>query len=155
MTVDPLDARLILALDADPDATVVALAAKLGVSRNTVHARLKRMVDGGTLGAQSRRVHPAALGRPLTAFVSIALSQADEEHAVAGLAALPEVIELHAITGESDMLARVVAATTEDLRRVTGAILRIRGVVRTNTTIALTEVLPMRLGPLLEREAAL
>lgn len=83
------------------------------------------------------------------AFVSIAISQADEEYAVAGLLALPEVVEVHAITGDSDMLARVVASSTDDLRRVTGAILRIRGIVRTNTTIALSEVVPRRMAPLL------
>lgn len=149
MTIDSVDARLIQVLDSDPDISDVALARALGISRTTVHSRRRRLVDDGVLGAQSRRLDPASLGRPLMAFVSIAISQADEERAVAGLLALPEVVEVHAITGDSDMLARVVASSTDDLRRVTGAILRIRGIVRTNTTIALSEVVPRRMAPLL------
>ena len=40
---DALDARLLLALDEDPFATVVALAQRLGVARNTVQTRLRRL----------------------------------------------------------------------------------------------------------------
>ena len=41
--LDSLDARLLLALDDDPDATILALARTLGVARNTVHARFARL----------------------------------------------------------------------------------------------------------------
>lgn len=47
--MDPLDARIALALDDDPDATILALAQTLGVARNTVHARLRRMAADGAL----------------------------------------------------------------------------------------------------------
>ncbi|MCU1405772.1 MAG: Lrp/AsnC family transcriptional regulator, partial [Glaciihabitans sp.] len=53
--VDPLDARLLLALDDDPDATVLSLSRSLGVARNTVHARLRRLAADGTLKGFSRR----------------------------------------------------------------------------------------------------
>ena len=39
-TLDSLDGRIILALDKDPEASALALSRTLGVSRNTVHARL-------------------------------------------------------------------------------------------------------------------
>ncbi len=38
--VDALDARILSALNDDPRATVIALADKTGLSRNTVQARL-------------------------------------------------------------------------------------------------------------------
>ena len=40
--IDPLDARILLALDDDPAATILSLSRTLGVARNTVQARLKR-----------------------------------------------------------------------------------------------------------------
>ncbi len=152
--IDPLDARILLAVDDDPDVTTLALARALGVARNTVHARLRRMTDGGALRPFSRRVDPAALGFPLVAFVSIAISQAAGGSAVAGLRTVPEVIEIHAMTGEYDFLVKVVARDTPDLLRLTNAMLTVDGVVRTNTAISLVEVMPMRIRSLLDAAAA-
>jgi DNA-binding Lrp family transcriptional regulator len=66
---------------------------------------------------------------------------------------VPEVVEIHATTGEADFLVKVVARGTEDLHRVTNAMLTIAGVQRTNTAISLVEAMPARLRPLLERAA--
>ncbi|WP_111767450.1 Lrp/AsnC family transcriptional regulator [Nakamurella deserti] len=151
--IDPLDARILLALDDDPEATTLALARSLGIARNTVHARLRRLTDGGALRGFSRRVDPVALGYDLVAFVSVAISQASGGSAVAGLRTLPEVVEIHAMTGEYDFLVKVVARDTPDLLRITNMMLTIDGVVRTNTAISLVEAMPMRIRPLLEAAA--
>lgn len=148
-TVDRLDARILLALDDDADATTLGLARTLGIARNTVQARLARLAAGGALRSFSHRVDPAALGYHLTAFVSLSISQAEGERAVAGLQALPEVVEMHAITGEADLLVRVLARDPQDLYRVTNAMLAADGVQRASTAISLHEEMPTRLRPLL------
>ena len=151
--LDATDARILLALDADPQASVMALATRLGLARNTVHARLRRLEDGGALGPYSRRLDPAALGRGLLAFLTLSISQREGERAGEELAQIPEVVEIHAVTGDGDLLARVVARDTADLYRVTELILQAPGVVRASTSIALLEVQPMRIAPLLEQSA--
>ncbi|WP_093631226.1 Lrp/AsnC family transcriptional regulator [Streptomyces sp. 3213.3] len=151
--MDPLDARIVVALDDDPDATILALAQTLGVARNTVHARLRRMAAEGALKPFSRRVDPAALGYGLVAFMSLAVSQAEPEGIHAGLLDIPEVIEVHYTTGDADLRAQVVAKDTADLHRVTKAILAIDGVDRTSTAISLAEVIPYRSRALLNRLA--
>jgi len=151
--LDTLDARIILALDDDPDATILALAQTLGIARNTVHARLRRLTADGALKPFSRRVDPAALGYGLVAFMSLAVSQAAPEGAREGLLALPEVIEVHYTTGDADLLAHVVAKDTSDLHRITQAILAIDGVDRTSTAISLAEIIPYRPRALLRRLA--
>jgi DNA-binding Lrp family transcriptional regulator len=153
-TLDALDARLLLALDDNPNATVLSLSRTLGVARNTVHARFARLSRIGALREPSRRVDPAALGYSLVAFVSIALSQQAVHAAESGIARLPEVVEIHSTTGEADLLVKVVARSTEELRRITVAILAIEGVVRTNTAISLVEVMPPRVSALLEVAAS-
>ncbi|GIE03082.1 AsnC family transcriptional regulator [Paractinoplanes durhamensis] len=149
--LDPTDARILLALDDNPQATVVALAEQLGLARNTVHARLRRMES---LGPHSRRVEPEALGYPLMALMTLSISQRDRSHAATSLGEIAEVIELLATTGDGDLLARVVARDTTDLHRVTESILAVPGVVRTSTAIVLRQVVPLRLSPLLRRLAA-
>ena len=58
-----------------------------------------------------------------------------------------------AITGEGDLQARVVARDPEHLYRLTTGILDIEGVTRSSTTLAMAEIIPNRMGPLLERHA--
>ncbi|MGC3993592.1 MAG: Lrp/AsnC family transcriptional regulator [Propionicimonas sp.] len=151
-TIDPLDARILLALDDDPDASVLAIARTLGVARNTVQARLKRL-SASALRDFGQRVDPAALGYPLVAFISLEISQSSGDLATEGLAALPEVIEIHSTTGDADLLVKVVARDTAHLYRVTTAMLTIPGVTRSSTAISLAEVLPTRLRALLETAA--
>lgn len=152
--IDPLDARILLVLDDDPDATTLAVSRTLGVSRNTVQARLKRLARQAALRGFGQRVDPAALGYPLVAFVSLEISQSSGEAAASGLVALPEVVEIHSTSGDADLLVKVVARDTAHLYRVTTAMLAIPGVVRSSTAISLAEVLPTRLRSLLEAVAA-
>src|SRR5690242_19213652 len=113
-SLDATDARILQALDTDPDATVVALAERLGMSRNTVQARLRRMRDSGALGAYSRRVEPAALGYPLMAFMTLSLSQRQGDLAAQQIVRIPDVVEILATTGDGDLLVRIVAKDTAD-----------------------------------------
>lgn len=151
--IDPLDARILLALDDDPDATTLAIARTLGVARNTVQARLRRLARASVLRDFGQRVHPAALGYPLVAFVSLEISQSSGDEAAAGLIALPEVIEIHSTTGDADMLVKVVARDTAHLYRVTNDMLTIPGVKRSSTAISLAELLPTRIRALLQAAA--
>ncbi|NHC13370.1 Lrp/AsnC family transcriptional regulator [Motilibacter sp. E257] len=148
-----MDARILLALDDDPDATSLALARRLGIARNTLQARLQRLAASGAVREFSRRVDPAALGRGLVAFVSIELSQTTGRRAPAALRAYPEVVEMHSTTGQSDLLLKVVARDPADLHRLTGEFLTVPEVVRTSTTISLQEEMPLRLRALLEAVA--
>lgn len=153
-SMDITDARILLALDADPDATVVALANRLNLSRNTVQARLRRLEEGGALGPYSRRLDPAALGYPLLAFMTLSVSQKEGDRAAQDMAHIPEVIEILATTGDGDVLARVVARDTDDLYRITNLVLTIPGIVRASTSIVLREIAPISLNLLLRRHAS-
>jgi DNA-binding Lrp family transcriptional regulator len=143
-SIDTLDARIILALDDDPDATILALSRALGVARNTVHARLRHLAEDGALKPFSQRLDLRALGYDLVAFISLSVSQTGSADIVAGLLEVPEVISAHYTTGDADILAQVVAKNTSDLHRITNAILAVDGVARSSTAISLDEAIPYR-----------
>ncbi|WP_207455509.1 Lrp/AsnC family transcriptional regulator [Herbiconiux sp. SYSU D00978] len=151
LNLDGLDARILLARDLAPDATILDIASRLGVSRNTVHARVRRMQEGGALGPTSGRIAPAALGRPLLAFVTLSVSQRDVDAVYLAVRDIPEVLEAHTITGNADLILRVVARDTADLHRVTQLIQRNEGVQRSNTSLATTEVISYRLNLMLRQ----
>jgi DNA-binding Lrp family transcriptional regulator len=151
--VDRTAARILLALDEEPLATTVALAERLGLARNTVHSRQRRMETDGTLAPPSVRVRPDRLGHPLVAFVTLEISQTQGERTLQEIAAVPEVCEVHAITGGADLFVRVVARDSTDLYRVTQSLLACAGVVRSNTSVSMVELVPLRTAPLLRQIA--
>ncbi|MFE4667576.1 Lrp/AsnC family transcriptional regulator [Streptomyces sp. NPDC056716] len=152
-TLDRTGARVLLALDEEPLATTVALAERLGLARNTVQSRQRRMESEGTLAPPSVRVRPERLGRPVMAFITLEIGQVGGERTLDEIAAVPEVCEVHAVTGNADLLVRVVARGSDDLYRVTRLLLSCSGVVRSNTMLSLVEVVPLRMAPLLQETA--
>jgi len=152
--IDRLDAALIELLAAEPRVGVLEASRRLGVARGTVQARLDRMTERGVITGYGPEVDPAALGYEVTSFVTIEIRQAGGHDPVAErLAAIPEVLEVHTITGAGDMLCRVVARSNADLQRVIDAIVSADGVVRSSTLISLAAQVPYRVLPLVRAAA--
>jgi len=150
-SLDQTDTALLRALSSEPRSTFVALAQKLGLSRNTVQARMARLEESNTFLSFDRRINPIALGYPLTAFIEVHVDQKRLGPIVKKLAEIPEIVQAHGMSGQSDLLVRVVCADADDLFRIDGTILAVEGVERTETSLAMGEVIPFRVVPLLER----
>ncbi|MGX5694932.1 Lrp/AsnC family transcriptional regulator [Agromyces soli] len=148
---DAVDRALLGALAHDHRATVVALADRLGLSRNTVQARLARLEASGAFLPFERALDPAPLGYPLEAFIAVHVQQKRLAEVVERIAAIPEVLQAHGLSGSIDLLVRVVCRDAHDLFRIDGEILAIDAVERTETSLAMGELIPYRLRPLLER----
>ncbi|GAA2359548.1 Lrp/AsnC family transcriptional regulator [Saccharopolyspora halophila] len=147
--LDDVDVRLLLALREDPRATVVALAEKVGLSRNTVQSRLAKLEP--RLGSFERRIDPASLGYPLSAFITVRVTQQMLDALADSMAEIPEVVEVFGLTGESDLLVRVVAVDADDLYRIAGQILNTPGVERTHFSLSMHTLVDFRLTPLMRR----
>jgi DNA-binding Lrp family transcriptional regulator len=144
--IDRLDAALIELLAAEPRVGVLEASRRLGVARGTVQARLDRLQDRGVITGYGPEVDPAALGYEVTAFITLEIRQVGGHDPVAErLAVIPEVLEVHTITGPGDLLCRVVARTNADLQRVIDAIVSADGVVRSATVISLATQVPYRI----------
>jgi DNA-binding Lrp family transcriptional regulator len=149
--IDSLDARLLRALAETPRAGVMELARKLEVARGTVQARLEKLQQRGVVRGFAPDVDLRQIGYDVLAFVTLEIAQGRLTDVVEHLASIPEVLEVHATTGPGDLHARVVARTNEHLQHVIGAVLKVQGINRTTTQIALTEQLPLRILPLVDR----
>ena len=150
-TADASDRAILSALTGHPDATTVAIAESTGLARNTVRARLARYGEDGSLRSFERRIDPAFLGYPLRAYIITAVTQRRLAEVGRALAEVPEVLEVHGLTGVTDLLIHVVARDADDLYRVAGRILAIKGVKRTTTGLAMQELVPYRIGQLVTR----
>ncbi|MGI5246593.1 Lrp/AsnC family transcriptional regulator [Dactylosporangium sp. CA-139066] len=153
--IDALDARLIALLDAEPRIGVLECSRRLRVARGTVQARLDRLASRGVIRGHGPDVDPAALGYGVTAFVTLEIRQRFGHDPVAAhLTEIPEVLEVHTITGSGDLLCRIVARSNADLQRVIDRVMSYDGILRSSTIIALAEQIPYRVLPLVRAAAA-
>ncbi|MFJ6001272.1 Lrp/AsnC family transcriptional regulator [Arthrobacter sp. NPDC092385] len=153
--LDNLDLRLLLELVRDPRAQVSELSERLGVARNTAQSRIRRLLRAGTLRRNGRELDLEALGYDVVAFITIEVSHRELDAVIAGLRTLTQVLEVHEISGRGDVWCRVAATDTHNLQAALRSVLRIKGVIRTETVLALHEHIPYRTEPLLERLAQL
>lgn len=148
--LDRQDLELLSALSRDPRATVVALAETLGLSRNTVQARMAKLERTGVFLSFERALSPASIGYPLEAMISVTVRQADLPQITASIAEIPEVVQAHGISGGIDLLVRVAARDAPHLFTIDGRILAIDGVERTETALVMEEVIGYRVQPLID-----
>jgi DNA-binding Lrp family transcriptional regulator len=152
--VDELDAQLIALLTAYPRIGVLECARRLKVARGTVQARLDRLAARGVIRGHGPDIAPGALGYGVTAFVTLEIRQSrGHDPAAAHLATIPEVLEVHTITGSGDLLCRIVARSNADLQRVLDQVVAYDSIVRASTIIALAEQIPYRTLPLVRAAA--
>lgn len=152
--IDELDARLLTLLAEQPRIGVLECARRLGVARGTAQARLDRLQDRGVIIGFGPDVDPAALGYEVTAFVTLEIRQGSGRRVVdAHLARIPEVLEVHTVTGQGDLLCRIVARSNADLQRVIDDVVADEDIRRTATLIALTAPIPRRVLPLVAAAA--
>lgn len=153
MQPDALDARLVAVLTDNPRIGVLGASRLLGVARATVQARLDRLVNAGVLVLEPR-VEPSQFGFPVSAMVSLELQQSHNGMPAAeALEAIPEVTEIHSVSGQADLLVHVVARSNEDLQRVLHEILAIEQVLRTSSSILLKTFMRERTRTLFESVA--
>jgi DNA-binding Lrp family transcriptional regulator len=147
--VDDLDGNLIDLFSTHPRLGVLEASRRLGVARGTVQARLDKLVAAGVVTGWGPSVDPAAMGYPVTGFLTLEIRQGSGHEQVAQhLATIPEVLEAFTITGAGDMWCRVVAASNSDLQRVIDLVLGDPAIVRSTTVIALATQVPYRVAPL-------
>ena len=147
--LDPTDLKILLALIRDPRIQVGELGDSLGVARNTAQTRVKRLIRSGILSHSGREVDLEAVGYDVVAFVTIEVSHRELDGVVAGLRTIAQVLEVHEISGRGDVWCRVVATDTHNLQAALRQVLRIRGVIRTETVLALHTHIPYRTEPLI------
>ncbi|BCO61692.1 AsnC family transcriptional regulator [Mycobacterium intracellulare] len=149
-SIDRLDVDLLEMLARDARAGVLELASRLGISRNTVQSRLKRLEEGGLVAGYRPELDLARIGIATQAFIGLEVQQGRLGPIVEALIGIPQVLEIHATTGREDLLVRVATETQAGLQQLIEQVVGIPGVVHSTTTLALTTPLTFRAVPLLK-----
>jgi DNA-binding Lrp family transcriptional regulator len=147
--IDELDVGLILTLRAHPRVGLLEVSRRLGVARGTVQARLEKLRARGAITGFGPELDPARMGYPVSAFVALEIVQGRLEEAVEALRAVPEVLEVHGVTGDRDLMCRVVARDNGHLQEVINGMVHEGSVRRSTSAIAMSRQIPFRVEPLL------
>lgn len=153
--LDGLDIRILELFHDEPRIGVLEASRRLGVARGTVQARLDKLVATGVVKSQAPTIDPAALGFRVTAFATLEIRQGGRQSVGAHLARIPEVLEVHTVTGPGDLLCRIVARNHDDLQRVIDDLVSDNDILRTSTLIALSTVVESRVLPLVRAATSL
>jgi DNA-binding Lrp family transcriptional regulator len=142
--IDSLDAGILRLLHDQPRIGVLEMSRRLDVARGTVQARLDKMIDRGVITGFGPDVDLAALGYGVMAFTTIEVVQGRIGDVIEPLQAIPEVLEVHSIAGQGDLLIRLAARSNEHLMDLLERILSIPDIARTSTAIGLARQIPYR-----------
>lgn len=113
--LDTLDEQVILELQKDGRLTMKALAEKVGLSSPAMIERVRRLEERGVLTGYRAIVNPAAIGRSLTALISVELDRKHYDAFLARLRSESAVEECHRVTGDKAFVVKAHVASTEDL----------------------------------------
>lgn len=142
--VDGLARDILRLLADDPRAGASALARRLGVSAPTVRERIRRLEEAGVIRGYRLDVDPAAVGRPVTAWVRLRPGPGQLPRIVTLAQETPEVSECHRISGEDCFLMKVHVPELKDLESVLD-----RFLLHGQTTTSLVVSTPVPPRPLL------
>ena len=136
--LDDIDLRLLDALRTSPHASVSELAATAGIARGTFYSRIDRLEGEGVVTGYGPDVDTVRAGLSVLAFAVLEIAQGSHDATVAALTDIHEIVEIHTITGQGDLLCRIVARTNDHLHEVLQRISHIETVMRSQTQLALS-----------------
>jgi Lrp/AsnC family leucine-responsive transcriptional regulator len=116
--LDPVNIRILRALQADPRISMSELGRRVGMSAPAVTERVQRLEDGGVILGYRLDVDPAAVGLPVAAWVRVRPGPGQLTKIAELATTIPEVVECHRITGEDCFFMKAYVRDVEHLEEV-------------------------------------
>ena len=139
--LDLMDRKILSVLRINGRLTMAELAEKVGLSTTPCWTRVKRLEASGAIGGYVALVNARVVGVPNVVFIEVTLDKHDDkilEKFGASLAAIPEVLEAHLVTGDYDYLVKVAVTGTDHYERfLRESLYRLPGIRHSRSTFAL------------------
>ncbi|SPB18245.1 AsnC family transcriptional regulator [Caballeronia novacaledonica] len=135
--MDDIDTKLITFLRADARTSVATLAARLGIARATVTARLRKLEDERVIVGYTLQLRPEAEPEHIRAWMGVQVDGNRTHEVIASLLGEPAAIALHDTNGRWDLWAELRARSPAELSQVLERVRLIKGIRHTETSILL------------------
>ena len=140
-SLDRMDRKILGALVVDATRGYADLGREVGLSAPAVHERVKKLKAAGVIRRISAAIDGPAVGRPLLVFIHVATNNWGHSEAIDRLSELPELEEMHSVTGDTSMILKVRLANTDALEALLRRINAFESVVATHTFVTLSTYL--------------
>jgi Lrp/AsnC family transcriptional regulator, leucine-responsive regulatory protein len=137
-TLDTTDYRLLELLQQDAQLPVAQLADRVNMSAPACYKRIQRLRDQRLIQREVAVVAPSTMGWPISMLVLVTLEREKKESLqdfVNYIASIPQIIEAWYVTGDYDVVLRVVASSMEEFETMTRDSLYSRKDVRVFKTL--------------------
>ena len=121
VTLDGFDLKILAALQQDGRLTNQELADQVGLSPSPCLRRVRRLERDGFIRSYRAVLDRESVGLGLTVFVDIKVDKHSRENAAAlqeALAALPEMVACHMVSGTADFMAEIVVPNLKAYERL-------------------------------------
>jgi Lrp/AsnC family leucine-responsive transcriptional regulator len=134
--MDPIDRQLIALLQANARHTYEELGDAIGLSAPAAFQRVRKLEARGIIAGYHARVEPAAVGRPVVAFLWVSPAAGDQSQALLARWEVSEdVQECHTVTGSEAYLLKLRVRDAADLARHAAALRQAGCSVRTEVAV--------------------
>ncbi|MFC8272852.1 Lrp/AsnC family transcriptional regulator [Streptomyces sp. NPDC057271] len=140
-TPDATDWRILDALQAQGRASFTELARAVSMSASAVTERVRRLEEAGVITGYTAVIDQERLGLPILAFVRLRYPNGNYKPFHDLLAATPEVLEAHHVTGDDCFVLKVAARSMKHLEEISG---RIGTLGSVTTSVVYSSPLPRR-----------
>ena len=145
--VDDFDRKLLGVLVEDATVSYAELGQRVGLSAPAVHERVKRLRRSGAIRGTSVLIDPSAVGKPLLAFIHVDTTGWCKSQALLAIERFPEVEEIHSVTGDTCLLLKVRARSTQALEGLLAHLYTTPGISATRSYVALSTQLERPVQP--------
>lgn len=105
--LDMIDRKILGVLVNDASLSYAKIGEAVALSAPAVHERVKRLRKSGVIKSTSALLDGAKIGKPLLVFIHVATENWGFSTAFAELKELPEVEEVHSVTGDTSLILKV------------------------------------------------
>lgn len=144
MPLDEQDCHILNALQSDGRQSIASLAEQLNLSETPCWRRVRRLESSGHILGYQARLDRRKLGYGVLAFAQISFGDHAgdaPERFEREIAAIPEILSCHNVSGECDYLLQIVASDLDAYGCFVRDVLRrLPGVTAIRSNLALREV---------------
>ena len=109
--MDRIDKKILHCLQRDASLSIAELAEKVGLSSTPCWRRVRELEKAGVIKRRVALLDPRRINLGVTAFVRVRTNRHDADWLEAfaqAVARIPEIIEVHRLSGDIDYLLRIV-----------------------------------------------
>ena len=138
MKVKSVDRKILKLLQEDSRRPFRKIATDLKISEPTLYNRVKKLQEEMVIEGFTTIVNPSSVGFPYLAFIMLTVEPSKEEEIINKLSSLPEILELHLLFGEKNILLKVRSQDINSIRNfINNGIRSMEGILRIESYLSM------------------